>query len=164
MVKFIPYNEVYGALGLIPLGVFWIYLSWFIVLFGLQLTFTTQHLPTLDAAEIAAAQKREEYFIANDLTMMNIVGEIASAFETGDGAVEAAAISSKLDIPAEFAEKILVASGLDRYSGAGVGAEGRIPAGESPCEYEAVRNCRRRSDRRVLGSQPKVPAGLAAGG
>jgi membrane protein len=107
VVKFIPYNEVYGVLGLIPLGVFWIYLSWLIVLFGLQLTFTTQHLTKLDEAEIAAAQKRDEYFIANDLTVMNIVGEIASAFEAGEGPVEAAAIASKLDIPAEFAEKIL---------------------------------------------------------
>jgi membrane protein len=107
VVKFIPYNEVYGALGLIPLGVFWIYLSWFIVLFGLQLTFTTQHLTTLDEAEIAASQKREEFFIANDLTVMNIVSEIASAFETGDGALEAATISSKLNIPVELSEKIL---------------------------------------------------------
>jgi membrane protein len=107
VVKFIPYNEVYGVLGLIPLGIFWIYLGWLIVLFGLQLTYTTQHLSTLDAAEIAAAQKREEYFIANDLTVMNIVGEIASAFQAGDGAVEAGTISSKLNIPPEFTEKIL---------------------------------------------------------
>ena len=107
VVKFIPYNEVYGVLGLIPLGVFWIYLSWFIVLFGLQLTYTTQHISSLDAAEIAAAQKQEEYFIANDLTIMNMVGEIAAAFKAGDGAVEAGTISSKLNIPAEFTEKIL---------------------------------------------------------
>ncbi len=107
VVKFIPYNQIYGALGLIPLGVFWIYLSWFIVLFGLQLTYTTQHLSTLDAAEIAAAQKQEEYFIANDLTIMNMVGEIASAFKAGDGPVEAETISGKLNMPPEFAEKVL---------------------------------------------------------
>ncbi len=107
VVKFIPYNQVYGALGLIPLSVFWIYLSWLIVLFGLQLTYTTQHLSTLDAAEIAAAQKREEYFIASDLTIMNMVGEIASAFKAGDGAVEAGTISGKLNMPPEFAEKVL---------------------------------------------------------
>ncbi|MGD0551917.1 MAG: YhjD/YihY/BrkB family envelope integrity protein [Sedimentisphaerales bacterium] len=107
VVKFIPYNQVYGALGLIPLGVFWIYLSWLIVLFGLQLTYTTQHISTLDAAEIAAAQKQEEYFIANDLTIMNMVGEIASAFKAGDGAVEAETISGKLNMPPEFTEKVL---------------------------------------------------------
>ena len=107
VVKFIPYNQIYGALGLIPLGVFWIYLSWLIVLFGLQLTYTTQHLSTLDAAEIAAAQKQEEYFIANDLTIMNMVGEIASAFKAGDGPVEAETIAAKLNMPPEFAEKVL---------------------------------------------------------
>jgi membrane protein len=107
VVKFIPYNQIYGAIGLIPLSVFWIYLSWLIVLFGLQLTYTTQHISTLDAAEIAAAQKQEEYFIANDLTIMNMVGEIASAFKTGDGAVEAETISGKLNMPPEFTEKVL---------------------------------------------------------
>jgi hypothetical protein len=107
VVKFIPYNQIYGALGLIPLGVFWIYLSWLIVLFGLQLTYTTQHIGTIDAAEIAAAQKQEEYFIANDLTIMNMVGEIASAFKAGDGAVESETIADKLNMPPEFAEKVL---------------------------------------------------------
>jgi membrane protein len=107
VTEFIPYNEIYGALGLIPLGVFWIYLSWCIVLFGLQLTYTTQHLHTLDEAEIAAAKKSEEYFIASELTIMNIVGEIAGAFQSGGGVADPAAISNKLDMPAEFVEKIL---------------------------------------------------------
>lgn len=108
VTKFIPYNEIYGVLGLIPLGVFWIYLSWLILLFGLQLTYTTQHLRTLDAAEIeAAAKKEDKNFIAGDLMIMNIVSELASGFERGDGALEAAAISAKLDISGEFAEIIL---------------------------------------------------------
>jgi membrane protein len=107
VVKFIPYNQIYGALGLIPLSIFWVYLSWLIVLFGLQLTYTTQHISTLDAAEIAAAQKQEEYFIANDLTIMNMVGEIASAFKAGDGPVEAETISGKFNMPPELAEKVL---------------------------------------------------------
>ena len=107
VTKFIPYSQVYGVLGLIPLGVFWIYITWVIVLFGLQLTFTTQHLKTLDAAEIAAAKKTEEYFIANDFTVINIVREIAAAFEANDAPVEAEVVSSKLNIPAEFNEKIL---------------------------------------------------------
>jgi membrane protein len=129
VVKFIPYNQIYGALGLIPLGIFWIYLSWFIVLFGLQLTYTTQHLSSLDAAEIAAAQKQEDYFIANDLTIMNMVGEIASAFKAGDGPVEAEIISSKLNMPPEFAEKVLshlVARGI--LARASEPKEGFLPA------------------------------------
>jgi len=78
-----------------------------IVLFGLQLTFTTQHLKTLDASEIAAAKKREDFFIANDLTAINMVREIAAGFEANNAPVEAQVISSKLNIPAELNEKVL---------------------------------------------------------
>ena len=107
VIKFIPYSQVYGVLGLVPLGVFWIFITWLIVLFGLHLTFTTQHLKTLDAAEIASAKKTEECFIANDLTAVNIVREIADAFEKNDAPVEGEVIFSRLDIPAEFGQKIL---------------------------------------------------------
>ena len=107
VTKFIPYNQVYGMLGLIPLSVFWIYISWLIVLFGLQLTFTTQHLKSLDAAEIEAAHKTEDYFIANDITAINIVREIAAAFQNNQAPLEAEDISSKLDIPPELTENIL---------------------------------------------------------
>ncbi|MHC4363745.1 MAG: YihY/virulence factor BrkB family protein [Planctomycetota bacterium] len=87
VTKFIPYSQIYGVLGLIPLGVFWIFATWLIVLFGLQLTYTTQHLSSLDAAEIAAATKTEEHFVANDITAINIVREIAAAFERNQAPV-----------------------------------------------------------------------------
>jgi membrane protein len=109
------YSTVYGVMALIPMTVLWIYITWLIVLFGLQLTFTTQHLKSLDAAEIAAAKKTEEYFIANDLTVINIVREIAAAFQTDQAPVPPEVICSKLDIPGEFGERILdhlVKSGL----------------------------------------------------
>lgn len=105
--RFIPYSKVYGILGLIPLGVLWIYITWLIVLFGLQLTFTTQHLKTLDAAERTAARKPDEYFLANDLTVIDIMRQIVRAFKAGRGPVAAGVICSKLDLPAEFGEKIL---------------------------------------------------------
>ncbi len=109
------HSTVYGVLALIPITVMWIYITWLIVLFGLQLTYTTQHLKSLDAAEIGAARKTEDYFIANDLTAINIVKEIAAAFEESKAPVEAELICSKLNIPAEFGTKILnhlVRSGL----------------------------------------------------
>ena len=101
------YRTVYGVMALIPMTVVWIYITWLTVLFGLQLTYTTQHLKSLDAAEIAAARKTEKYFIANDLTIINIVREIAAAFQTNQAPVPPEAICSKLDIPAEFGQKIL---------------------------------------------------------
>jgi len=107
VTEFIPYSKIYGVVGLIPLGVFWIYITWLIVLFGLQLTFTTQHLKSLDAAEIAAAKKTEEHFIANDFTIINIVREIAAGFQANQAPVPSEYVCRKLNLPAEFGQKIL---------------------------------------------------------
>jgi membrane protein len=107
VTEFIPYSKIYGVVGLIPLAVFWIFVTWLIVLFGLQLTFTTQHLKSLDAGELGTARKNEEYFIANDTTAINIVREIALAFEENKAPISPEVIFSKLDMPPEFGEKIL---------------------------------------------------------
>jgi membrane protein len=101
------YRSLYGMMALIPITVMWIHITWLIVLFGLQLTFTTQHLKTLDAAEIAASQKTREHFIANDMTVFNILREIAEGFEHNQGPVTGEVICTKLDMPAEFGERIL---------------------------------------------------------
>jgi len=101
------YRTVYGVMALIPMTVVWIYITWLTVLFGLQLTYTTQHLKSLDAAEIAAARKTEEHFMANDLTIINIVREIAASFQSNQAPILPEDICGKLDIPAEFGQKIL---------------------------------------------------------
>ena len=44
VVTAVPYSAIYGSLGLIPLFLFWIYVTWLIVLFGLILTYTLQTL------------------------------------------------------------------------------------------------------------------------
>jgi membrane protein len=115
VTKFIPFQAVYGILGLIPLGVLWIYVTWLIVLFGLQLTFTTQHLKTLDAAEIAKMHKSNEYFIANDFTAVRMLEYILRAFDQKQAPVSVEVICSKLNLPADFGERI-----LEHLTGAGL--------------------------------------------
>jgi membrane protein len=107
VIKLIPYNVVYGMLGLIPLAVLWIYITWLIVLFGLQLTFTTQHLKTIEDAENAAARRHQEYFLATDLQVVEIVKFICNAFEKKNAPVKSEIISSQLNLPCDFTDKVL---------------------------------------------------------
>jgi len=115
ITKFIPFQAVYGILGLIPLGVLWIYVTWLIVLFGLQLTFTTQHLKTLDAVEISKMHKSNEYFIANDFTAVRMLEYILRAFDQKQAPVSAELICSRLNLPADFGDRI-----LEHLTGAGL--------------------------------------------
>jgi membrane protein len=115
IVNFKPYATLYGAMALVPLSVLWIYITWLIVLFGLELTYTTQYLKTLEDAEQAAIRKNDKYFIGGDVSAMNIMAFIASSFSKKNGPVTTEVLCSKLSMPAEFAEKMLphlVKSGL----------------------------------------------------
>ena len=104
-VTYIPQTTVYGVMGLIPLGVFWIWVTWLIVLFGLNLTYATQHLKKLDEAEIAAMRKTEEYFLVDEFTVIRILEQILGRFETHRGPVPAEAICRRLNLPAGFVQK-----------------------------------------------------------
>ena len=76
----VPYS-LYGSLGLIPLFLFWIYLTWLLVLFGLILTFTLQalggHLPDEFREEEAASHEGDPDW------MLPIMCEVGHAFEAG---------------------------------------------------------------------------------
>ena len=45
VVQFASYNEVYVAFAAIPIFLFWLYISWSIVLFGAEVSYQAQHLP-----------------------------------------------------------------------------------------------------------------------
>jgi len=107
VLRLIPYSALYGVLGLIPLAVFWVYVTWMIVLFGLQLTFAVQHFVTLESAERLLAKETDVRFIANEMTGIAVAREIAAAFETDQGPLSTDAICSRLDIPGEFGQKLL---------------------------------------------------------
>ncbi len=107
VTEFGLYKSIYGTLGLIPITVVWIFITWLIILFGLQLTYTTQNLSSLDAESIGHTRQSEGLFIANDMTVINILREITAAFEQNKAPVEPQRVSSRLGIPLEFSEKIL---------------------------------------------------------
>ncbi|MDE0862822.1 MAG: YihY/virulence factor BrkB family protein [Rubripirellula sp.] len=76
----VPYS-LYGSLGLIPLFLFWIYLTWLLVLFGLTLTYTLQalggHLPDGFKTEDTPSLEGDPDW------MLPIMCEVGHAFEEG---------------------------------------------------------------------------------
>jgi len=116
VTKFVPQFAVYGVLGIIPLTVMWIWVSWVIVLFGLQLTYATQNVKRLDAAEFNKARRQEQCFLANDQTVVRVMEYVLNAFERKDQKpVSIESVAYRLQMPTDFTEKILdrmVQSGL----------------------------------------------------
>jgi membrane protein len=45
LVRFASYERVYETISIVPIFLFWLYISWTIVLFGAEVCFQSQHLP-----------------------------------------------------------------------------------------------------------------------
>lgn len=83
----VPYNQIYGALGLFPLFLVWLYVIWIIVLFGASLAYTAQNLRTLIRVERAAEHRpgRAGDHIYSPTIGLELYTPIARAFKSGEG-------------------------------------------------------------------------------
>lgn len=79
----VPYSALYGSLGLIPLFLFWVYVTWFIILFGLVWTYTLQTAPGYVPSR-AEDEFAEEVLIADPQWLLLLSIEVARAFERGE--------------------------------------------------------------------------------
>ena len=107
VTKLIPYSTLYGVLGLIPLGVFWVYITWLIVLLGLELAFAIQHFESLESLEVRKGEEADGTFVANEMTGIAVARELALAFESGRGPISTDDMCSRLHIPGEFGQRFL---------------------------------------------------------
>ena len=121
VAKAVPYAALYGALGLIPLFLFWMYVTWLIVLFGLVLTHTLQTLR--GRTPIEDERERERLATGDPDWMVPIMAEVALAFEQGKS-IDRQELADELHLTTrvihEMANKLLEAGCLRRVStGAG---------------------------------------------
>jgi membrane protein len=106
VTELIPYNAIYGILGLIPLTVLWIYISWLIVLFGLELAYTTQNITGIEEIEAARREEARSFFVTA-LSAVNVLAFIAAAFEKREPPVSADAVCRNFSIPPDQAYRLL---------------------------------------------------------
>jgi membrane protein len=74
-------NQLYGSLGLVPLFMFWVYLMWLFVLFGLQVSATLQHLHGRKLDEVRA--QRAASGLAEPSAVLAVMQRIVAEFERG---------------------------------------------------------------------------------
>jgi membrane protein len=85
VTKALPYSALYGSLGLIPLFLFWMYLTWLIVLFGAELTYSLQ---TLDRRRLEEelrheAAKSERQALMDSHWLVPMLAMIGRGFHEG---------------------------------------------------------------------------------
>jgi membrane protein len=97
------YNAIYGSFAALPLFLMWVQISWWIVLFGAELSFANQNVDTYeyepDSLKVSAGFKK--------LLTLQIVHLLIKKFANGDKPITDIQISGRLEIPIRLVHSIL---------------------------------------------------------
>ncbi len=74
-------KNLYGALGAIPLFMFWLYLMWLVVLFGLEVSATIQSLQGRELQQLQDKQPRNG--LVDPASMLNVMEIVTERFVLG---------------------------------------------------------------------------------
>jgi membrane protein len=97
------YNTVYGSFAAIPLLLFWLQISWVIVLYGAELSFVSQNLRQY-AFERETGNISRRY---KDTVTLMIMKIIIDRFAQNQSAVSAEVLADKYNIPIRLANDLI---------------------------------------------------------
>ncbi|MDX1708961.1 MAG: YihY/virulence factor BrkB family protein [Desulfobacterales bacterium] len=96
-------NAIYGSLAALPLFLVWLQISWWIVLFGAELSFACQNVNTYefepDSLKISPGFRK--------LLTLQVVHLLINKFQNGDKPLTDSQISEKLQMPIRLVHRIL---------------------------------------------------------
>jgi len=100
-------GSLYGALALLPLFLLWLWVTWLIILFGLELTYALQAMQGKNRQfKHLAFQKQTEDTLVDPAWMLPLSVRIAAAFEQGQSP-SLAQLSEAVNLPQRVVRKML---------------------------------------------------------
>ena len=123
----VRYSTIYGSLAAFPIFLIWLYLTWVVLLLGLEIAFTHQNFRVIERERLTNdAGGRNMVALA-----VRIYTLIAKRFHTGNTPPTLEEVAERFLLPLETAENSLARltqSGLARPAGGESGSEGFVPA------------------------------------
>jgi len=101
--RVVSYSKIYGGLGLVPVFMAGIYLSWLILLFGAQVAYAFQNRQSyLQDKLVESVNQRGKEFIA--LRLITLIGQ---HFQRGEPPVTLQQMSAEIGVPTKLIQQIL---------------------------------------------------------
>jgi len=120
-------QRLYGAIALVPLFLLWVYITWIIVLFGLQISYVLQNFRTFSIPE----SEQTGPVIVDPLTLLRVAAVVARRF----GAGKTASVGEVAEaVGADEKTSLLM---LDKLAETGI--VHRVPLGQDCEEFSLAR-------------------------
>jgi membrane protein len=100
---------VYGALGLVPLFLVWIYYSWLVILLGAEVAHTVQNLQHLERLDRRGrlSPENEIFEKVNGVVAARLLVAIVEAWIRGEKGVTRRSLASRFDLTEEAIDRIM---------------------------------------------------------
>ena len=147
-------QNIYGSVAVVPLFIFWLYISWLIVLFGAQLTFAFQNSDTYRFEEAG----REDSQLTVERAALRILLEVCCDFQAGREATTPRQVAIQSGVPRKLLEsciKLLVDGKLIRYTN----HRGSLVPARTPSTITVMQVLEQ--IREGIGAQPCLTKGVA---
>jgi membrane protein len=99
----VKYNTIYGGLATIPIMMFWLYVSWLIVILGADVTFAIQNIGSQGKEELADEASPK----CRETVALRLVAAIADAFDLGKEPPGREALAKRLGAPVTLVSQIV---------------------------------------------------------
>jgi membrane protein len=97
------YNTIYGTLAAIPLFLFWIHMSWMILLMGAEIAFSIQNAGTYTQERLAVNPSA----LSRLCLAFALMKKITEAFESGKGPFDTLAYGTETRIPVRLVNNVI---------------------------------------------------------
>jgi len=97
------YNAIYGTMAALPIFMVWLYVSWLIVLLGVEMAYAWQNLHLLPS-DIRGSDVN---FASRELVSLTVMLVVSEPFYRGTPGWDSAQVAAGLDLPPRLAQDIL---------------------------------------------------------
>lgn len=99
----VGYSALYGSLGLVPLFLLWMYVTWMVILFGLEISYVVQTIKGTHFVRNRMGQESKPETLVDGPAVFTIAAALGEAFDRGEG-LPVGDIAGRSELPVRAVE------------------------------------------------------------